>query len=244
MKGPCFPASELLEKYFDQEVTDEERALVEGHLKGCASCQDVLKSLNELRHLIKAPVEEALRKEEFEWVWQRIREKIREEEKLTLWEPLQSWIHPSHFFQKNVWIPAAVTALIFITILLIFPTKSDLTITSVLGPLDGKICQKIPITATVKNLGGRSGGFHVTFYLSTDPTITSGDVPIGSIYLNALAAGAQRILTAEKATIPCTLPPGIYYIGAIADSDNRVVESNEKNNSLVGNPIHVSGALF
>jgi subtilase family serine protease len=113
-----------------------------------------------------------------------------------------------------------------------------------LGPLNGEICQKIPITATVKNLGGRSGGFHVTFYLSTDPTITSGDVPIGSIYLSALAAGAQRILTAEKAIIPCTVTPGTYYIGAIADSDNRVAESDENNNSLVGNPIHVSGVLF
>ena len=244
MKAPCFPASELLEKYFDQEVTDEERALVEGHLRGCASCQDVLKSLNELRHLIKAPVEEALRKEQFEWVWQSIREKIRQEEKFTLWKSVQSWIHPSRFFQRTVWIPAAVATLILITVLLISPTKSDLTITSVLGPLDGKICQRIPITATVKNLGGRSGEFHVTFYLSTDPTITSGDLPIGSIYLSALAAGAQRILTAEKAIIPCTLTPGIYYIGAIADSDNRVVESNEKNNSLVGNPIYISGALF
>jgi hypothetical protein len=244
MKAPCFSVSELLEKYFDQEVTDEERSLVEGHLKGCASCQGVLNSLNKLRNLIKAPVEEALRKEQFEWVWQRIREEIRQEERFTLWESVQSWIHPSRFFQKNVWIPAAAAALILITVLLIFPTKSDLTITSVSGPLNGKICQKIPITTTVKNLGGRSEGFHVTFYLSTDPTITSGDVPIGSIYLSALAAGAQRILTAEKAMVPCTLAPGSYYIGAIADSDNRVVESNEKNNSLVGNPIYISGALF
>ena len=244
MKGPCFSVSELLDKYFDHEATDEEKALVEGHLKGCTSCQEVLKSLSKLRNLIKAPVEEALQKEQFEWVWQRVREKIREEEKFTLWESVQSWMNPSRFFQRNVWIPAAVATLVVITVLLIFPAKSDLTITSILGPLDGKICQKIPITATVKNLGGRSGGFHVTFYLSTDPIITSDDIPIGSIYLSALAAGAQRILTAEKAIIPCTLPPGIYYIGAIADSEDHVVESNEKNNSLVGNSIHVSGTLF
>ena len=244
MKGPCFSISELLDKYFDHEATDEEKALVEGHLKGCTSCQEVLKSLSKLRNLIKAPVEEALQKEQFEWVWQRVREKIREEEKFTLWESVQSWMNPSRFFQRNVWIPAAVATLVVITVLLIFPAKSDLTITSILGPLDGKICQKIPITATVKNLGGRAGGFHVTFYLSTDSTITSGDVPIGSIYLSALGAGAQRILTDAKAMIPCTLTPGIYYIGAIADSENRVVESNEKNNVLVGNPIYISGALF
>ena len=244
MKAPCFSVSELLEKYFDQEVTDEERSIVEGHLKSCTSCQDVLNSLKELRNLIKAPVEETLREEQFEWVWLRIREEIRREEKLTLWKSVQSWINPSRFFQKNVWIPAAVATLVLITVLFIWPTKSDLTITSVSGPLIGKTCEKIPITATVKNLGGRSGGFYVTFYLSKDRTITSDDTPVGSIYLNALAAGAQRVLTAEKAVIPCTLTPGHYYLGAIADSDNRVVESNEKNNSLVGNPIYISGALF
>jgi subtilase family serine protease len=65
-----------------------------------------------------------------------------------------------------------------------------------------------------------------------------------SIYLSAFAAGAQRALTGEKAVIPCTFPPGIYYIGAIADSNNRVAESNKRNNSFVGNPIHISAALF
>ncbi|HUL29384.1 MAG TPA: CARDB domain-containing protein [Thermodesulfobacteriota bacterium] len=244
MKTPCFPVSELLEKYFDQEVTDEERSLVEGHLKGCLSCQDVLKSLKTLRNLIKSPAEEALRKEQFGWVWQKIREEIRQKEKITFGESVQSVLHPSRFFQTKVWIPAAVATLILITVLLIYPAKSDLTITSVSGPFDGKACETIPITATVKNLGGRSEGFHVTFYLSKDRSITSDDIPIGSIYLNTLGAGAQRMFTAEKATIPCTLSPGPYYLGAIVDSDNRVVESDEKNNSLNGNRIDVSEALL
>ncbi len=34
MKDSCSSVSRLLEKYFDQEVTDDERLLVEGHLQG------------------------------------------------------------------------------------------------------------------------------------------------------------------------------------------------------------------
>jgi hypothetical protein len=244
MKAPCFSVSELLEKYFDQEVTDEERSLVEGHLQGCPSCQDVLKSLNEVRNLIKAPVEEALRKEQFEWLWQRIKEEVQQEERLTWWESIRSWFNPFRFFQKKVWIPAAVAILILITAHLISPTKVDLAITSVSGPSNANVGQQIPVTTTVKNLGGRTGGFYVTVYISTDPTITSRDIPIGSINLSAFTAGAQQTLTIKRALIPCTVTAGVYYIGAIVDSKNSVAELNENNNSLAGNQIFISGDCF
>jgi predicted anti-sigma-YlaC factor YlaD len=40
MKDSCFVVSRLLEKYFDQEVTDKERLFVEGHLQDCPACRD------------------------------------------------------------------------------------------------------------------------------------------------------------------------------------------------------------
>jgi anti-sigma factor RsiW len=122
MKGSCSSVSKLLEKYFDQEVTDKERLLVEGHLQECPACQDVLSSMEELRTLIKVPVEKALQKEDFPWVWQKIEREIRLPEKLTWWQSLLSWLDISPLFRRKVWIPAVATAvvLLFITAQIIF----------------------------------------------------------------------------------------------------------------------------
>jgi len=117
MKDSCSSISKHLEKYFDQEVTDKERLLVEGHLQDCLACQDALKSMEELRTLIKVPVEEAAQKEDFPWVWQKIEREIRLKEKQTWWQFLRPWLDLSPLFKKKVWIPAVATimVLLFIT---------------------------------------------------------------------------------------------------------------------------------
>ncbi len=118
MKDSCSSVSRLLEKYFDREVTDNERLLVEGHLQDCQDCRNALRSMEELRILMKSPVEEAVRKEEFPWVWQKIEGEIRRaHEKLTWWQSVRSWLGVSHFFRRKVWIPAAAaTFLVFLAI--------------------------------------------------------------------------------------------------------------------------------
>ncbi len=117
MTNSCSSVSTVLEKYFDQEVTDEERFLVEGHLQDCPECREALKSMEELRSLMRAPVEEAVRKEEFPWVWQKIEREIRLQEKPTWRESLRSWLDITPRFKKKVWIPAAATlvVLLFLT---------------------------------------------------------------------------------------------------------------------------------
>ena len=122
MKGSCSAVSKLLEKYFDQEVTDEERSLVEAHLLDCHACQDVLRSVEKLRNLVRAPVEEAVQKEDFQWVWQKIERGIRLEERPTFGETLQSWLQIPPLFQRKVWIPAVatITIILLITIPLLF----------------------------------------------------------------------------------------------------------------------------
>jgi len=117
MKNFCSSVSKLLEKYFDQEVTDKERLLVEGHLQDCQACQDALKSMEELRTLIKVPVEEATQKEDFPWVWQKIEKEIRLQKNQTWWQSLHSWLDLSPLFKKKVWIPSVATimVLLFIT---------------------------------------------------------------------------------------------------------------------------------
>jgi anti-sigma factor RsiW len=133
MKNSCSSVSMVLEKYFDQEVTDKERFLVEGHLQDCLACRDALKSMEELRTLMKVPVEEAVQKEDFPWVWQKIEREIRLQEKPTWWQSLRSWLDVTPLLRKKVWIPAVATALVllFITTQIIFkktPSYPDVSV--------------------------------------------------------------------------------------------------------------------
>jgi len=112
----------LLEKYFDREVTDSERSLVESHLQDCPACRDALSSMGELRTLIKVPVEEVVRKEDFPWVWQKIERGIRFEKERGGWSSLRSWLDATFRLRRRVWIPAVATLLVllFITAQVIF----------------------------------------------------------------------------------------------------------------------------
>ena len=122
----------------------------------------------------------------------------------------------------------------------------DLIVTAVSGPAtvntDTDSSPQITVTATIKNIGdGRTWNYnYVSIYLSADGTITTGDTNIGSIYVPALAAGAE---TTVAGTV--TIPRGAagttsYYLGAIVDAGNGNAEWNETNNSLAGNQIAVT----
>jgi predicted anti-sigma-YlaC factor YlaD len=122
MKDSCSSVSKFLEKYFDGEVTDKEKLLVESHLQDCPACQDALKSMEGLRTLIKVPVEDAVQKEDFPWVWQKIEREIRSQEKRTWRQTLRSWLDVSPLLRKKVWVPALATlvVLLFVTGQMIF----------------------------------------------------------------------------------------------------------------------------
>lgn len=117
----------------------------------------------------------------------------------------------------------------------------DMVVSSVTGPTTGSNGNNITITDTVMNQGqGSASKFYEGIYLSTDATITTSDLLIGGRWLNIMAPGETSTLT-TTATLPITLTPGTYYIGAITDVYNRVVESSETNNILAGNSISISG---
>jgi predicted anti-sigma-YlaC factor YlaD len=122
MKSECTSVSKLLDKYFDQEVTPEERSLVEGHLPNCSACQMALDSMQNLRLLIKGPVEEAAEKENFPWVWERIERGIQRKERLGLLDFLKSWLDVTPLLKRKILIPAVAAAvvLILITVPLLF----------------------------------------------------------------------------------------------------------------------------
>jgi len=114
MKDSCSSVSRLLEKYFDQEATSKERALVEAHLAGCPACQDALKWMGHCRDSLKVPIETALQKEDFERSWQNIRREIQIREKSSWRESIQSWLELSGLFRKKVWVPAVAVAAILV----------------------------------------------------------------------------------------------------------------------------------
>jgi anti-sigma factor RsiW len=139
MKDSCSSVSRLLEKYFDREVTGDERLLVEGHLQGCPDCRNALRSMEELRTLMRFPVEEAVQKEDFSWVWQKIERRIRgAQEKVTWWQSLRSWLDVFPFSRRKIWIPVAATlvVLLLITAQIIFEKTPSYPGASVVKYLD------------------------------------------------------------------------------------------------------------
>ena len=108
--------------------------------------------------------------------------------------------------------------------------KPDLVMSAVSSLAQARKGAKITVNNTVKNTGSASSGaFSVGIYLSSDKTITSSDIYLGRRSVAGLAAGAS---SAGKTTVTLPSSAGTYYIGAIADHDYKVVESNEINNAL------------
>ena len=88
----------------------------------------------------------------------------------------------------------------------------------------------IDITDTTKNKGcGTAGASTTKFYLSTNTTLDTGDIPLGSRSVPSLGTGAPSTWT-TKVTIPSGIATGTYYIIANADDGKVVVEASETNN--------------
>ncbi len=107
----------------------------------------------------------------------------------------------------------------------------DLIVSQVDGPSSGARGGRISITYTVKNQGNVTARrTEIAFYLSTDTNITTKDIPLGKGQVPVLAPGASFTGTSWE-YIRKDIPPGNYYIGAIVDPQNRIIESNEGNNT-------------
>ena len=113
------------------------------------------------------------------------------------------------------------------------PSMPDLVVSAISGPSTAIVGSKISISNTVANQGTATakGPFLVNFYLSTDNQITTSDVLIGKRTIKSLAAGASDGPVTTQATIPKSVTPGSYFLGAIVDPTNKVSESDETNNT-------------
>ncbi|WP_158595921.1 CARDB domain-containing protein [Oleomonas cavernae] len=91
----------------------------------------------------------------------------------------------------------------------------------------------VTLTYRLSNFGTGSAPSSVTgIYRSTDGTISTGDTRIGTDSNGSLAANSGSTETFTIDTSGWT--PGSYYIGAVADYNNAISESNEGNNPSSG----------
>ncbi|MEA3460560.1 MAG: CARDB domain-containing protein, partial [Bacteroidota bacterium] len=90
----------------------------------------------------------------------------------------------------------------------------------------------LSVTATLTEANGgtgSAGGHYSRLYLSDNATISSSDTQLGGdLYFSSIAAGGSQAV-AESFTAPA-MPSGSYYMGAIVDYYDDVVESDESNN--------------
>lgn len=100
--------------------------------------------------------------------------------------------------------------------------------------------ETIQVDDAVENQGeANSGAFQLGIYLSTDTQVTTSDILLGVRQIVDLAPGSGDS-GVGTVTVPQQTPPGIYYVGVIADDVDDVFEQAEVNNQLVaGNVLQV-----
>ena len=97
----------------------------------------------------------------------------------------------------------------------------------------------LAIEAEVDNAGGgASPAYTVDFYASTNSTINSGDIFLGSANRPALGAGNDDNFNANF-NLPQNIQAGNYFIGAIIDINDA---NNGNNSNADDEPITVQGA--
>jgi subtilisin family serine protease len=117
----------------------------------------------------------------------------------------------------------------------------DLLVTAISGPASAPAGQLQTFNLSFRNGGNAAAGpFDVGIYLSSDQTITTADTLLGEWFLSALGAGTTGSSGAMLLTVPASLAPGTYYVGALADHESQVVETNETNNAKAGNVVTVT----
>ena len=115
----------------------------------------------------------------------------------------------------------------------------DLVTTLILGPSESAVGEAVMVTNTVVNAGATdiNAAFSVGLYLSTDFSITSDRVRVGSRSVAGLAAGQT-----SSATTLVSLPvnAGAFHWTAVADDTGVIAEVNEANNAFTCDPIEIT----
>ncbi len=109
------------------------------------------------------------------------------------------------------------------------------------GPSTAQAGQQVSISWRVDNTGDdTSGWFYWEMYLSTDSTITTNDMKLGTTQQASSISGGSYRSGTYSPTLPSNLAQGTYYFGIIVDSTSRVSEGDETNNVGVGNSLYIT----
>lgn len=118
------------------------------------------------------------------------------------------------------------------------PPRPNLVVSSVTATVPAGVAQGdvIDLVHEVRNSGDLSAGtFRVGLYLSDDATIDATDVLLASRLVTGLDAGSSDTRTVAV-QIPAATAAGTWYLGAMADDQDAVVESNESDNGRARTP--------
>ncbi len=109
---------------------------------------------------------------------------------------------------------------------------ADLIISSLSAPTSAGAGSTLTVTDTTKNQGGGGTGVSsiTKFYLSSNSTLDTGDVLLGSRTVPTLASTATNS-GSTSVTIPAGTAPGTWYLIAKADANSSIPETSESNNT-------------
>lgn len=114
------------------------------------------------------------------------------------------------------------------------PPRPDLRMSSLdFSPAQLDAGQSVLISESVLNQGLMPAGpFRVGIYLSEDGEITSADHLIGFRSVGGLEVGESSTVSAPV-VVPASVGAGTFHVGAIADHEETLIESDENNNTLL-----------
>lgn len=126
------------------------------------------------------------------------------------------------------------------------PPTPDLVVNSIsITPtvVTPELGETISVTDNVRNAGiEAAGSFKIGYYLSNNTAITTSDILIGTRTVNGLAVGDSTQGTTTL-NVPTGVSPGSYFVGALADFEESIVEANRVNNALMAqSPLDVVAA--
>ena len=85
----------------------------------------------------------------------------------------------------------------------------------------------------IRNAGiSQSPAYKIRLYLSSDNTITTGDLFLHELSMSALNSGGYVDADFNNIQIPESIAPGEYVVGWIIDPGNAVQETDESNNTV------------
>ncbi|WP_455211071.1 CARDB domain-containing protein [Kaarinaea lacus] len=125
-----------------------------------------------------------------------------------------------------------------------FDVGADVAVTNLSSSEEAVTGGPLSISATVANIGtGQTSGWSVplSYYLSADELLSDDDYLFGTTMLSRMQADST-IDNAPTFTVPGNIPVGEYYVIAVVDKNNYVIEQDDPG-SLQGNNVKASTAI-